>query len=695
MKRNRKISLFLSCATALPAVLLPLSACSKNNHVVDDIVVVENKSIITYEHSFAINFEFLIDCQQEVLVQITSPSVQAFWIKQNIIQLNKRRGTVEFQIDDSISVNSLFSYNLKFWFRTPSGEYHSETLFGFNTYFLDEHESELDFPYVEANTQTVVNKHKFQYKVIFEKEPTSKHIHIQLNNDPSNKISLETDVVDVQSELGFFFINVNVDLDMSVFLTSTYCFSIDIEFVNSYGREQRNHFYGWTAEFQKEWTDEIPNDYFNIVYSSNDEIILKGLKDKINKLESGAYSKLLIPPGVTKIDPSAFTDKEWFKNIRFLHIPKSVKSIGGLAFSGLDNLNELDLIDYSLAPDWSETDNIFDKDNFKTVGGFVWTDQIQDLDSFNTKVHKWGLPQLWNAYNSDMVSSEENFTLTNEGTVLNGIPPTTESYEKWKHIKVIKIPESVERISINSLNPLKEIPFEKNKENFDFQYETRRLILNKKLTNLPEHVFQNLGISGVILIYCDNLKLLPFAAFSDSVSYGSPALLDVENEPFNLMLSDSFNIENIEDFCFNMTPFANQNIVFPASVTSIGKFAFQGHQFQSITFTHYLSIIGNRAFSNIYAYPAAPTITSIDLSKYNVVLNPGADPVEWTYLPSWMETENHIFDGACVDDEQTHYVYMSQQLHDELSKKEGGFDKWFSNFLNKQSIPSSWKCQIK
>lgn len=678
-----------------PILCSTFTACSKNTHVIDEILVVDSKSIVTHEHSFSINFKMLLPCQSDIYVQIVEPSTGAFWIKENIIKLNDDQGTVNFLIDDKIAVNSVLSYNLKFWFKTDDGVFHEQTVYDFNTYYIDEHDTKLDFPVVTDISQTITNTHIFKFTIQFDKEPTDTEISLSLLNDASGKLSLEQDVVPVQHTGSFPTIDVYIDLDISVFQTEVFCFSLDITFINSYGCEQKNHFYGLTAKFSKQLTDQIPDDYYDIEEKSN-KVILKGLKSGVNKLEAGNYREMVIPNNVTDIQTEAFTDKNWCKNIHLLDIPSSVKTINRGAFNGLINLTEIDLSEYSDKPSWSSTKNLFDAKNFQTVGGYVWANNLDDLASFETDVHNWGLPELWQPFNDDMVSKSGDFSLTNKGTVLNGINMSPDTLERWKHIKVIKIPDTVERISINALDRLKKIPYEKpHAQNFENKYETRRLILNDKLENIPEHLFMSLGISGPILTYCDKLTTFPWGCFSDAASYGSPALLDVEVEPMYFILSDSFNIEDIDDYCFNMTPLANKDLIFPPSVKNIGSFAFQGHRFETITFTHNIETVKPWAFANTYAYPSEPTIKEIDLSGYKVVLNPGAEQADWTYIPMWMADETYMFDHSCIDDGQTHYVYFSNKLFIEANSKEGGFDKWFSTFLTKHAIPSSWQYQIK
>lgn len=695
MKFNKTVSLIMSGIAATPVLFLPITSCSEQQIIEDDIIVL-NKSIVTYEHTFQIEFELTFPSINEVYVQILDTQMQTLYLEQNIITLNKNKGIAKFIIDDSISQNAIFTFNLKFYYQDSDGQYHNKTVFGFNSYFLTEPIIDLDFPFMLENTDSIVNEHIFNYTVMFLNKPQSTDITVNLIGDETQLLSLSSNTYPIESEGDFYKISIPVNLSMSVFQTSVYSFGLNLEFINSYGYQQKTRLYGITSKFNKEWSRSIPADYFDIEYTQNNGAILKGIRADVNPLESGNYYSLDVPKEVTAIKTNAFTDKEWFKNIRSLYIPKTVETIGGRAFSGLTGVNEIDLTDYDDIPSWSQAKNLFDNQDFKVPGGFVWTNQIGDINTLNNDILGWGLPNLWEAYNADSVSSPGDFNMNSDHTILYGITQTAESYEKWKHIKVIKIPSTVKQISINAFENLVDHPLEQDQgTTSSYKYKTRRLILNNNLQTLPENAFMSAGIGGPIVVYCDNLSKIPSMCFQNLNNYGYPGLLDVEVEPTHLLLTDCFNIEMFDSYCFNMTPLVNYDFEFPLSTKLINDYAFQGHQFHTIKFSKNINEVGNRCFSNLASYPENKTLESIDLSAYDYIQNPRASESEQTYIPSWMSQQyDYCFEGACVED-GTHYIYVSKELWKEVQESEKGFDDWQSKFLERHGIPDNWKLAIK
>lgn len=684
---NRKIKLLSSLigVTTIFSSLSSLVSCATNPSI-DEIVTVDNKSITTKEHNFEIGFSFAFDIHSQVYIQMLDET-RGIRVSEKVFNLDGRNGKIKLSVLDTIHQNTSFTFNLKFWYIGKDGSYRNYTIYNFFVYFVENEIVDLDYVYLEEQTKEITNTHVCTYRMLLDHKPQS-NVEMTLLNDSFNCLSLEKESFEVKPYGDTYIFDFNILLDISVFSTKSIPFDLFISFTNSYGVKQTQYFYGCTLRFVKEATEEMPDDYFDIRETQNGKKELVGLKEGISRAEGGKYTILSIPKEVEIIKERAFDNdyRGLLKNINSIQINNKVEDIGFHAFGCMNKLCEIDLTDYgSAVPKWIDSQNLFANINeFNYVSGFVWTNRYSDLESLHQKMIGWGLPEHWLPLNSDSVSTPNDFTYQDDTKkVLTGI--NEERKEHFKKIKVIKIPETVTEISGDAFKELKTLPYEKTNPTEDYLYETRRLILNHALKTLSKGVFQDCGIGGPVMIYCDDLEDIPINAFSNMQNYGWPGMWDVEKEDMYLFFVNSLNVNTIQRYSFNYVPF-NGVCHINKSVSYIGDAAFQGNQFNAILFENNVTTVGAYSFANIYSATATPQLKTIDFTCYDKPFNPTAKKEDWEYIPSWMNNNDFAFLGSC---QPTGKVILSSQIINELNAK-GTYDTWVTDFKNNHGIPEAW-----
>ncbi|MCQ2956343.1 MAG: hypothetical protein MJ233_00235 [Mycoplasmoidaceae bacterium] len=75
MKFGKLSKFIFGCLAASPLVCTPLSSCSPQ--IADEVVTVETKSLVTADYNFSINFDFHLEVNPTVYIQVMNLSTPA------------------------------------------------------------------------------------------------------------------------------------------------------------------------------------------------------------------------------------------------------------------------------------------------------------------------------------------------------------------------------------------------------------------------------------------------------------------------------------------------------------------------------------------------------------------------------------------------------------------------------------------
>lgn len=676
---------------ALTTLTVPACLCTScaNNSTGDTLdIQAQNYSFSTTERSIDVVVEFKNNPHSDVYVRIDDAPDGVIYLKQNIFNVSNKTLNITIYLTDEVTEDSYINFNLSF-FIEKSTKKQSVKLYDF-TYYYHQIEDEDDLISIENKTSHSVNKHKFIYTLYFVKEPQTNAVKVDLLDEPSQSLSLPFDTFHI-SKMSEIKAEIELDLDLGVYLNQAFSFNLRFNFVNSKGKEQSTKLYGFVALYERQKQDIIPDEYFDTerISGTNDELILHGIKKEVNLFDLVTYKIIKIPENVVAIDPEAFGEQSIYENITEIFIPKSVKSIGENAFSGCLSLCELDLNDYgSIVPQWVNDDTkIFGGDQLLFDVGYVWVDALET--SILPQLLAKGLRELWNEYKSINVTQRDFYNIDSTLKEITGI--TEKGKSQLSQIKVIKIPAGVKSIDENALNDFKTSPYVGTSG-----LETRRLVLNRDIEEISNGVFSNAGISGPIVIGSPYISKLPEDFLQDCATYLDPYITGVIKEANNILyFVGCNNLTTIAASAFNMVELNQTEIVLPHNIQTIGLLAFAGSSVQKIRIPHTLDELGQYAFANVFYPSHTPKLETIDLSDYNVILNPRAHESEQTYLPSWFEVEqNDTFLNVCTPSGK---IILTTQVKKEVwnreedeDKREEKFKEWEKNFKLNHGVPIDW-----
>ncbi|MCQ3908636.1 MAG: hypothetical protein MJ200_03720 [Mycoplasmoidaceae bacterium] len=165
---------------------------------------------------------------------------------------------------------------------------------------------------MESYLSSSFNSHVFKFTCFLSRIPTSSEVSVSLTHKSSTLFDLIDNKCEVIIDDPYPYIEVEIRLSMSVFNKSSYYFDMNLSFINSYGKDQEKVFENCVIQYDRNVTEEIPEDYLNLepTKESKEKYVLHGLKDDVPEVEAGKYRILQIPSNVVAIDSNAFVDAE-------------------------------------------------------------------------------------------------------------------------------------------------------------------------------------------------------------------------------------------------------------------------------------------------------------------------------------------------------------------------------------------------
>ncbi|XQP55033.1 MAG: leucine-rich repeat protein [Mycoplasmoidaceae bacterium] len=694
----------LSSCLPLPLFIGTFSACSSEQHEIKNHnIEIKNRDVATYENTFEIYGSTTQIYCETMEVKIEGLDSPLLALDSEIVSIQNDQFVLKFTVDGSVQENKSFNFDLNFTY-SERDQTITQKLDNFNVYFFYEEE---DTDRVSIATRYIeqVDKHEFDFQFYFSNKPTSNKISVSLVNEDTGLIYLMDDKFRVSYEEPYNIV-VPVFLNLSTFETQTFNFSLILNFINSYGKEQEVKFINCVVSYVDGEGETVPEDWLNIVEvpSNNNGVdyILTGLSDAAHPIKFQSYSQLVIPDYVTSVSKNAFTNtsKINFKNINRLVIPNSVTKIEEGAFEGLTQLIEIDISSYTSFPSWlsynSDPEHII-----KIFGdlfwqsGYLWigNDRIYDdkekyLNDFKTI----GVADKWAAFLNNDVIPFENYEMSEDKTTL--IKIKDDAVENLENYKVVRLPPEIKSIQNDAFNELAKHPYI-NKQLND-QKETRRLIFNKNIVDLPNNCFKKSGIGGPIVFITPHLANIPESAFEECSHYEGFYEDEIVVETPSVIFASCYDLTSIGDYAFHLVPITILNstdtFTIPDYVTSLSDFCFYGSKFKKIVFPNNdLYAVGNYAFADGYTWPQSPSIEEIDLKAYDEIVNPEEKVEDQTYIPDWFKADDHIFEGNVVDNGT---IILSFNISSELFRREqeGELDRaeWEKSFKLRHGLKESW-----
>lgn len=657
--------------------LLVLSSCGSKA----DKIYLESPTYTTKEHEFSIPAYFNFTPTGEVSFELKN-SDENIALKSNKATVVQNKIDLFFIIDEKIQDSKVFSFDIQFTY-IKDNETLTFSIYNVAINFEPEEIIDRDNLWLESYLSSSVNSHVFKFICFLPRMPVSDEISVSLTHKSSNLFELINDKCKIIEDNPYPYIEVEVQLSMLVFDRASYYFDMNLSFINSHDKAQDTIFKNCVIQYDRDITEEIPADYFDLepVEESEGKYVLHGLKNNIPVVEAGKYRVLQIPSDVIAIDDHAFYDAEWLKGIRTLVITNSVETIGEDAFIGLKNIYEMNLKDYlgHDEPQWYKDEiNLFANEEMTYKYGYMWIPSsfanVKDSTSFN-------LPPDWEVADETKVADEDMFTFSGDNQdILSGI--NTGRLDDLVSRKIIRIPDRVKTISNGALNLLqKRIYWNKDLE----RYETRRILLPRSLETVSASEFRFAGIAGPIFVLSQNLPSIPESLFEYCTDYSYPPTKNVYIEDSRLVVVDCNQLISYENKSFNHVNLVGK-FELSVPIKSIGDFAFLDNNLTEIVFNDNCDSVGYEAFASTSYYPPISNLTLIDLSKYTTIKNPGEGTP--TYQPEWFSVANLAFLGAC--DKNGGKIILSNEIwnEDAVSKDR---EKWEKEFREKHSIPDSWE----
>lgn len=708
LSKKQLAKLFVQINSLLTMPFVPFITSCKSDHDGFDININEYQQIVN-ESNLLIPFNVDGDSCSSVDVEITNANTDKINISSETIQLENNHGSVSINIDSELIDGFHVHFDLIFRTENKKGESIFKTIYDLNfVYITDPHPEEQDIVIPTKTKDTEINLHTFTYKINFLVPPKSNKIKVELLNDYSGLLHLKESEIQVQQSYDEIFIEIPISLDFSVFSSFIMYFGLTLDFTNSYGSRQVYSHNGFILDFKKtsKEFEPIPEEYFNLE-KTGDDVILHGFNENIRSEDLVSYDIVQIPEDVTKIDgklisSDSLNNLDWSSSIKKIVFGGKEKEICEDFFAQFQNILEIDFCKYgNQIPNWLEFEtHLFDSTSMFNKYGYIWIDDAADNIAIIQQFIKCGLADKWETMNIGKVTGETFFNINNEKHII-GI--SDEGKNILQNIKLVRIPHEVTEIEPDALNDIKITPYLNPKTN---QLETRRLMLDGEISSLlglsSYGIFQNIGISGPIIINCPKITSIGQCTFADITHYNIQKYYEVIAEPTTFFSVVSLaNLTEIDKYAFAYSLLSDWdgNMLAAEHLTRIDEFAFESHRFTSIKLSKTITDVGQFAFANSYYEPTTPSLTSIDLSQFNKIVNPEeVDPKLITHVPIWMSEQRNLFDGACC---QTGTLKLSKVIKEEVDEKHDKWedeflewDKWILRLKGKLAIPANWSVEL-
>lgn len=481
MKKILKAFLPLAMVGASLPVLSTLTSCKDEKPL--EIEIKKNRQIC-YTHECTFNFESNNDLPKDTqLFVVGSSAGSEIYIDPNTTNLKEKK--IGFRINSTVHYDKEIDFGLDF--RANGTDIFVDDL---HVYYVFEEEEYKDSVRPVKKVEKNVDSWKYNYKFQFSSMPLSSVDMRIVGGQTFDKLTLSQTTAKVVKEGYYYYLYVPVQLSYNVYENDFFTFNIEFSFRNSFGFSQVVNVNDLGCEFNIENRGEVPAELFKF-----EDWKLVGWQDTVSAKLIQHYSTMRIPNrggGTVVVKQGAFElldgDADTYNSITKLVIPKGIDFINyDKAFFHFKNLELLDLSEYDAIPNWAdqakqEGYKLFNTEKSNHKAGIVLcNDPFSDknaggayLDARRTNWIKTfnaiGLGNInpdeykqtnwehnWAIYSvSDKDPkfgpevTDESWFIIDENHTLTGINKSKAIRSNLKNIALIKIPDDVTSIRIDT-----------------------------------------------------------------------------------------------------------------------------------------------------------------------------------------------------------------------------------------------------